>query len=228
MAFAEKDCKEGEVLEICTMEQLEKYIPRNWIPERKRQEKLSEFFENPFIKKDDNFLKSPAEAPVHRKVLLEDKNISPKMQEAFDKLCKKYDDIISKNSGDIGRTMLVEMEIDTGNHPPIASKPYTLPINHYEWVQREIETLERAGIIERSMSPWASTVVIVPKKSTPGKPPKRRMCVDYRRINKLQLEVTNIDGGKGYISLIILPKIDELYAKLKGYRVFFSLDLRSG
>ena len=48
---------------------------------------------------------------------------------------KKYDDIISKNSGDIGKTMLVEMEIDTGNHPPIASKPYTLPLKHYDWVQ---------------------------------------------------------------------------------------------
>ena len=94
VAFAEKDCNKGEVLEICTMEQLERDIPRNWIPERKRQEKLSEFFENPFMKKDNDFLKSPAEAPVHRKVLLEDKNISPKMQEAFDKLCKKYDDII--------------------------------------------------------------------------------------------------------------------------------------
>ena len=136
VAFAEKDCKEGEVLEICTMEQLEKELPRNWIPERKRQEKFSEFFENPFMQKDNDFLKSPAEAPVHRKVLLEDKNISPKTQEAFDKLCKKYDDIISKNSGDIGKTMLVEMEIDTGNHPPIASKPYTLPLKHYNWVQR--------------------------------------------------------------------------------------------
>ena len=114
VAFAEKDCNEGEVLEICTMEQLEKVIPRNWIPERKQQEKLSEFFENPFMQRDDDFLKSPAEAPVHRKVLLEDRNISPKTQEAFDKLCKKYDDIISKNSGDIGKTMLVEMEIDTG------------------------------------------------------------------------------------------------------------------
>ena len=82
VAFTEKDCNEGEVLEICTMEQLEKDIPRNWIPERKRQEKLSEFFENPFMKKDDDFLKSPAEAPGHRKVLLEDKNISSKTQEA--------------------------------------------------------------------------------------------------------------------------------------------------
>ena len=99
------------------MEQLEKDLPRNWIPERKRQEKLSEFFENLFRQKEDDFLKSPTEILVHRKVLLEDKNISPKIKKAFDKLCDKYEDIISKNSGDIGKTMLVEMEIDTGNHP---------------------------------------------------------------------------------------------------------------
>ena len=36
VAFIEKDCNEGEVLEICTMEQLEKELPRYWIPERKR------------------------------------------------------------------------------------------------------------------------------------------------------------------------------------------------
>ena len=142
VVFTEKDCNDGEVLEICTMEQLERDLPRNWIPERKRQEKMSEFFENPFMQKKDDLLKSPAEAPVHRKVLLEDKNISPKMPQAFDELWQKYEDIISKNSGDIGKTMLVEMEIDTGNHPPVTSKPYTLPLKHYEWVQRQIETLE--------------------------------------------------------------------------------------
>ena len=88
--------------------------------------------------------------------------------------------------------------------------------------------MERAGNIERSISQWASPVVIVPKKSAPGEPPRRRMCVDYRKINKLQPEVTKADGGKGCISLVPLPKIDELYAKLKGYKVFSSLDLRSG
>ena len=83
-------------------------------------------------------------------------------------------------------------------------------------------------IIERSISPWASPVVIVPKKSTPGEAPRRRMCIDYRRINKLQPEVTKADSEKGCISLMPLPKIDELYAKLKGYKVFSSLELRSG
>ena len=125
---------------------------------------MTELFKNHFMKKKDDFLKSPAEAPAHRKVILEDKDISQQTQKAFERLCECYDEIISKNSGDIGKTALVEMEIDTGNHPPIASKPYTLPFKHYEWVQREIETLECVGIIEQSISPWASPVVIVPRK----------------------------------------------------------------
>ena len=37
-------------------------------------------------------------------------------------------------SSDIGRTKLVKMDIDTGNSPPISSRPYTLPLKHYEWV----------------------------------------------------------------------------------------------
>ena len=65
VAFTEKDCNEGEVLEICIMEQLEKDLPRNWIPERKRQEKLSEFFENPFMQKDDDFQESATRGQKH-------------------------------------------------------------------------------------------------------------------------------------------------------------------
>ena len=48
------------------------------------------------------------------------------------------------------------MDIDTGDSPPIASKPYTLSLKHYDWVQKEITTLERAGIITKSISPLAS------------------------------------------------------------------------
>ena len=81
------------------------------------------------------------------------------------------------------------MEIDTGNSVPPAQSPYTLPLKHYDWVRNKIETLEKAGVIERSLSPWASPVIVVPKKSAPDEPPCRRLCVDYRRVNALQQEI---------------------------------------
>ena len=175
-----------------------------------------------------NFIKSPAEVETHRKVDLKDTPIKEETKGKFSGLCNRFDSIISKGSGDIGKTLLMEMDTDTGNSPPIASRPYTLPLKHYEWVQKEIRTLERAGIITKSISPWASPVVIVPKKSAPGEPPQRRMCVDFRKLNKTQPEVHNMNGGKGCISLVPLPKIDELYAKLQGHKIFSTLDLRSG
>ena len=49
---------------------------------------------------------------------------------------------IVQNNEDISRTKLIKMDIDTGDSPPVSSRPYTLPLKHYEWVQREIESLE--------------------------------------------------------------------------------------
>ena len=72
------------------------------------------------------------------------------------------------------------MDIDTGDSPPVSSRPYTLPLKHYEWVQREIESLERTGVITKSMSKWASPIVIVPKKSAPGEPQRE----DYVSISE--------------------------------------------
>ena len=78
------------------------------------------------------------------------------------------------------------------------------------------------------MSNWASPTVVVPKKSAPEKPLKRRLCIDFRKVNELQQEVITAGKTKGQISLHPLPKIDEMYAKLKGAKVFSTIDLRSG
>ena len=56
----------------------------------------------------------------------------------------------------------------------------------------------------------------------------RRLCVDYRKVNSLQQEVKRADKGTGCLSLYPLPKIDEMFAKLKGARFFSTIDLRSG
>ena len=116
-----------------------------------------------------------------------------------------------------------------GDSPPICQKPYTLPLKHYSSVQQEIETLEQAGIIKKSLSPWASPIIIVPKKSAPDEPPRWRMCVDFRKINDLQPQVRRVDSATSEnISLVPLPKINEMYAVLCGSKIFTTLDLRSG
>ena len=120
------------------------------------------------------------------------------------------------------------MDIDTGDSPPVSSRPYTLPLKHYEWVQREIESLEQAGVITKSMSKWASPIVIVSKRSAPTEHVKRRLCIDFRKVNALQQEILTDGKTRGQISIHPLPRIDEMYAKLKGAKVFSTIDLRSG
>ena len=93
---------------------------------------------------------------------------------------------------------------------------------------KKIESLECAGIITKSMSPWASPIIIVPKKSSPRESPKRRLCADSRKVNELQQQVITEGKFKGQNSVHPLPKIDEMYAKLKGAKVFCTIDLRSG
>ena len=39
------------------------------------------------------------------------------------------------------------MDIETGDSPPISKKPYNLSLKHTAWVQKELEILEKAGII---------------------------------------------------------------------------------
>ena len=115
-----------------------------------------------------------------------------------------------------------------GDSPPVCQRPYNLPPKHAEWVKRELNILEDAGVIVHSVSPWASPIVVVPKRSAPGEPPTCRLCVDYRALNKLlPLVQKAFSNVKGILSLVPLPKID-IYASLKGERVFSALDFHSG
>ena len=127
----------------------------------------------PEIPHDTAFLCSPADVPGPRKVQLQDKDITTDIRQKFEELCDEYGEAFSKNNEDISRTKLVKMDIDIGDSPLVSLRPYTLPLKHYEWVQREIESLEWAGVITKSMSKWASPIVVVPKKSALGEPPKK-------------------------------------------------------
>ena len=163
---------------------------------------------------ESDFLISPGDIYPNREVELQDAPVTDETRKTFEDICNEHQEAFSKNNKDIGRTQLIEMEIDTGNSVPLAQSPYTLPLKHYDWVRNETETLEKAGVIERSLSPWASPVIVVPKKSVPDEPPRRWLCVDYRKVNALQQEIKRTDKGTGCLSLYPLPKIDEMFCKL--------------
>ncbi len=78
-----------------------------------------------------------------------------------------------------GKTDLVKLTIDTGANPPIAIPPRRHPYAHDEFVKQKLDSLQRAGIIRESNSPWAAPIVIVMQKG------KARFAIDYRELNKI-------------------------------------------
>ena len=193
------------------------------------KEERTEGEENETIPLEKKFITSPAEVNTHRKIQLQDAEVTKQCREQFKQLCKEFEDVFSKDSTDTGKTPLITMDIDTGDSPPICKKPYNLPLKHREWVRKELETLEKAGVIVTSISPWASPIVVVPKKTEPEEPSRRRLCVDYIVINSLLPKVQKAHSKvKGVLTLVSLPKIDHIYAGLRGSKIFSTFDLRSG
>ncbi len=72
--------------------------------------------------------------------------------------------------------------------------------------------MEREGVIERSTSPWASQLHLVPKKDGTWRP-----CGDFRRLNL----VTEPE-------VYPLPNMLDFSDRLNGCAVFSKIDLRKG
>ena len=80
-------------------------------------------------------------------------------------MSEKNDVIISKSSDDIGQTDLTEIHIATRpDASQIAAQPHPLGLKHDKFLKQEIKNLLDAGIIHKSMSPWASPIVVVEKQ----------------------------------------------------------------
>jgi hypothetical protein len=96
--------------------------------------------------------------------------------------------------------------------PPIASRFRRLEGAKLEATHREFKAMEREGVIERSTSPWASPLHMVPKKDGTWRP-----CGDFRRLNLVTVP-----------DLYPLPKMLDFADRLSGCRIFSKIDLRKG
>ncbi|GBM91439.1 Retrovirus-related Pol polyprotein from transposon 297 [Araneus ventricosus] len=106
---------------------------------------------------------------------------------------------------------MTQHKINIGNHPPIKQYPRCLPLAKKEEAERLVKEMADNGIIEVSLGPWASPIVLVKKKNG-----STRFCVDYRKLN----EITIKDSYP-------LPWIDDTLDALNGIQWFSKLDLKS-
>ena len=115
-------------------------------------------------------------------------------------------------SNSLGHTTVTAHKVDTGDAHPIRQYPRRLPYHYRDEVDKQVQEMLSQGVVEPSTSPWASPIVLVKKKDG-----SYRFCVDYRKLNL----VTKQDAHP-------LPRVDDLLDSLNGYKMFSTLDLRSG
>ena len=68
------------------------------------------------------------ELVLHKKPKLQDAPIVQRTKQELEQLLKINKDCFAEDERQIGRTPLITMSIDTGDHPPVAKRPYTLAL----------------------------------------------------------------------------------------------------
>ena len=83
-----------------------------------------------------------------------------------------------------------------------------MPLPQRDEIKRLLAEMQEKDIITPSKSPWASPIVLVPKKDG-----SVRFCVDYRKVN----ELTHKDAYP-------IPRVDDTLDTLAGSKCFSTLD----
>ena len=133
-------------------------------------------------------------------------------EQKLDSLLKSYRDVFAAKLSELGSTSIVQHYIDTGDSPPIRQRPYRVSQDVKQEIDRQVTEMLGRDVIQPSISPYASHVVLVKKSDN-----SYRFCVDYRKLNS----VTKKDSFP-------LPRIDDTLDMLQGAKYFTTLDLMSG
>lgn len=137
------------------------------------------------------------------------KNLDEEKHQAMKELLQHYPDVLTDVPG---RTNLVTYKIEMSNPEVIRTKPYPVPYNLQTEVDKEINNMLAAGVIENSNSSYSSPILVVPKKDG-----KYRLCLDFRKLNKL----VKFDAEP-------MGDPESIFAKLGESKYFSKIDLTKG
>jgi hypothetical protein len=113
----------------------------------------------------------------------------------------------------IGPGIRIELASDT----PIFHCPYRYSDMEKDLIRSRTLDLLEAGLVELSHGEYASAIVMPAKKDVHGNYTDRRMCGDYRPINR-QIKFNKY----------AMPTPKEIFDVVRHARVFSTLDLRVG
>eukprot|EP00117_Sycon_ciliatum_P032506 scpid17251/ scgid4942/ Retrovirus-related Pol polyprotein from transposon 17.6; Protease; Reverse transcriptase; Endonuclease len=150
-------------------------------------------------------------ATIHEYVKSQ-QNLSSETKSMLTTLLIDNHDLFILHEDDYGYCDIFPHKIDTSTHTPIKQAARRIPYHRRVALQTLLDELLEKGIIQESISPWASPIVLVPKKNG-----SLRLCVDYRKLNG----VTKPDAYP-------IPRVDDMLDSLSGCKWFSSLDLASG
>lgn len=126
-------------------------------------------------------------------------------------LLKRYEAVWNPKHP-LSSTKLVEMKIDLVDNKPFYLPPYNTSPEGRAYVQSEVEKMEGDGVIRKSVSPWGSPILLVPKADGTW-----RFCIDFRKLNK----VTIVDAYP-------MPKMEDILQRAAGHKWYSTMDERTG
>ncbi|GKA49719.1 putative reverse transcriptase domain-containing protein [Tanacetum coccineum] len=106
-----------------------------------------------------------------------------------------FSEVFLEDLPGLSPTRQVEFQIDlVPGAAPVARAPYRLALSELQELSTQLQELSDKGFIRPSSSPWGAPVLFVKKKDG-----SFRMCIDYRKLNKLTVK-----------NRYPLPRIDDL------------------
>ena len=165
------------------------------------------------VKQDDNTdLKDRLQKSGLGNVDIDQCEASPSTKLQLVTLLERYQDVFSKHHLDCGEAKgFVHRICLTDDHP--FRLPYRrVPPAHYQKLRQVLTEMEEQGIIWKSMSEYASPLVMVWKKNC-----DLRICTDFRWLNARTIKDAHP-----------LPHHSDCLVALGGNAVFSTMDLTSG